>query len=406
MNVVVSIEQRFQRTPDGAVWTPAQGSHSFWSRYLAVFDSVRVVARVLDVPRAPAGWHRADGERVSFAAVPYYVGPWQYLLRSAAVKRTAAGAVGPADAVILRVASTIAGCIEPQLRRRRQPYGVEVVVDPHDVFSRGSVKHALRPFFRWWFARHLRRLCAGACAAAYVTQYALQKRYPCPNHSTWFSDVDISDGSWFLAPRAPRRTEGPFTLVSVGSLEQLYKAPDVLIDAAARCRQDGLHLRVLFAGDGKHRPELQARAVARGLGNDVVFHGRLPAGERIRAVLDQADAFVLPSRAEGLPRAMIEAMARALPCIGSTVGGIPELLPPEDMVPPGDPTALARKIREVLTDPERMARMSAHSVHKAREYSEAVLRTRRIAFYRYLKEKTEAWRIANEDHDRPDGASR
>jgi glycosyltransferase involved in cell wall biosynthesis len=149
---------------------------------------------------------------------------------------------------------------------------------------------------------------------------------------------------------------------------------------------------VLFAGDGKHRPELQARAAALGLGNDVVFHGRLPAGERVRALLDQADAFVLPSRAEGLPRAMIEAMARALPCIGSTVGGIPELLPPEDLVPPGDAAALARKIREVLTDPERLAQMSARNVQKAKEYSEDVLRARRLAFYRQVREKTEAWR--------------
>jgi glycosyltransferase involved in cell wall biosynthesis len=85
---------------------------------------------------------------------------------------------------------------------------------------------------------------------------------------------------------------------------------------------------------------------------------------------------------------MIEAMALGLPCIGSAVGGIPELLPLEDMVTPADATALSRKIREVVTDPERMARMSERNLKRAREYREGVLRERRITFYQYLKERT------------------
>jgi glycosyltransferase involved in cell wall biosynthesis len=56
---------------------------------------------------------------------------------------------------------------------------------------------------------------------------------------------------------------------------------------------------------------------------------------------------------------MVEAMGRSLPCIGTIVGGIPELLPPEDMAPPGKTDSLARKIQEVLNSPARMAKMSA-----------------------------------------------
>jgi glycosyltransferase involved in cell wall biosynthesis len=89
--------------------------------------------------------------------------------------------------------------------------------------------------------------------------------------------------------------------------------------------------------------------------------------------LDKADVFVLPSYQEGLPRAMIEAMARALPCIGSTVGGIPELLNQEDMIPPGNVAALADKIRSVVTNPERMNMMSARNWEKAKKYDLMVL---------------------------------
>ena len=73
---------------------------------------------------------------------------------------------------------------------------------------------------------------------------------------------------------------------------------------------------------------------------------------------------------------MIEAMARALPCIGSTVGGIPELLPAEDMVPPGDADGLARKISEIVSDSQRMQRMSARNLARAGDFQEDVLRER------------------------------
>ena len=157
----------------------------------------------------------------------------------------------------------------------------------------------------------------------------------------------------------------------------VVQAPDVLIDAVGECANHGLDLRLTVVGDGKHRAELESRVARLGLGNRVCFRGRLPAGEAICDELDRADLFALPSRTEGLPRAMIEAMARGLPCIGSTVGGIPELLPPEDLVPPNDSSALARKIAEVVADRRRMARMSARNLEAVRDYREETLRNRR-----------------------------
>jgi glycosyltransferase involved in cell wall biosynthesis len=189
-----------------------------------------------------------------------------------------------------------------------------------------------------------------------------------------------------------RSGTGPYTLITVGSLGHFYKAPDILIDAVGGCIQEGWDLRLVLVGDGKHRLELESRAAALGLDARVRFAGQLPAGAAVREELDKADLFVLPSRQEGLPRAMVEAMARGLPCIGSTVGGIPELLPPEDLVTPGEVGALIGKLQEVLGDPGRMARMSVRNLEKAWAYRDEALEARRFAFYRRVKEKTEAWR--------------
>ena len=409
MDLVITLEHRFDRTPDGAIWTQTMFAQHFWQRYLAVFDHVRVVARVRDVASVPLDWQPADGANISFARVPYYLGPWQYLWRRRQVQRAVEQAFDPSHAIILRVGSQLAACMQASLRRTGHPYAVEVVGDPYDVFAPGSIRHPLRPFFRWWFSRQLRQQCRGACAAAYVTEHALQRRYPAAANTLMagFSDVELSDAAFKVtayyssidlpqsaivaAPRYAQPKMPPYSLITVATLAQLYKAPDVLIDAVAACVREGLDLRLVLIGDGKHRPELAARAARLGLQERVTFLGQLPAGAAIRAQLDQADLFVLPSYQEGLPRAMIEAMARALPCIGSNVGGIPELLSAENMVLPGDVTALANKIREVVTDPQRMEQMSIRNLEKAKEYREDILHARRVAFYHQVREKTEAW---------------
>jgi glycosyltransferase involved in cell wall biosynthesis len=166
--------------------------------------------------------------------------------------------------------------------------------------------------------------------------------------------------------------------------------------------KEGLSLQLLMVGDGKHRSELEARAKALGLADRVIFLGQLQAGAQVHEQLDKADLFVLPSYQEGMPRAMLEAMARGLPCIGSTVGGIPELLPQEDMVPPGDAPALAEKIRDVLQDPERLSRMAKRNLEKAQRYSDQILHDKRVAFYQHVRDVTETW-LSQQDltlHDR------
>lgn len=392
MRVAVTLECRFARTPDGSVWNVAMFTYPFWRRYLEVFDCVRVIARVLDVDRAPPGAARADGERVEVWPLPHYQGPIEYLKQRSRVSRAVRSAVQRDDAVILRVGSPIAALLQTHLHRQGHPYAVEVVGDPYDMFAPGAVRHPLRPLLRQHFARQLRQLCARAAAAAYVTQHALQRRYPpaAEAFATHYSDVILEDADFATIPREPSGG-GPVQLITVGTLQQLYKAPDVLLEASAICIREGASVHLTIVGDGACQPRLERLAVALGIREQVRFLGKLPAGEAVRQAMDAADLFVLPSRQEGLPRAMIEAMARGLPCIGSTVGGIPELLSPEDLVSPGDAHALACKIREVVGDSARRTRMEQRNLRRAREYCESSLRPRRVEFYQHVRTMTENW---------------
>ena len=179
MRVLVTVEYRFRRTPDGAAWTETAYSYDFWRRYLEVFDGVEIFARALDLPAAHPEWCRADGPGVRLAPVPHYVGPFDYLMHYPGIRAAARRSSAPGSAVILRAPSILASHKASQLYRSGQPFGVEVIGDPWDTFAPGSVDHLLRPFFRRWISRQLREQCARAHAVAYVTKFALKSRYPC-----------------------------------------------------------------------------------------------------------------------------------------------------------------------------------------------------------------------------------
>ena len=395
MNLLINCPQHFDRTPDGQVWTNGQFPYSFWTRYLAIFGSVTVLARVRDVPELSAERQTASGTGVRFLGLPDYTGPRQYAFHARAVATVTRKAVQNGSAILLRPPNETTGWVLWYIRKSGRPYGVEVVADPYDVFGPNAIRHPLRPAFRWWFTRALKRQCASASVAAYVTERALQRRYPPAVNAfvTHYSDIELPENAFAFAPRRPRQN-GRARIIFVGTLAQLYKAPDALIDAVATCYA-GADIELVIVGSGRHQLELEQRAKARGLGHRVRFRGQLMSPLDVRAELDRADLFVLPSRQEGLPRAMIEAMARGLPCIGSNVGGIPELLAVEDMVPPNNVPALASKIVQVLQQPGRMQQMAARNFLKAGRYRDDVLNARRLQFYEVLRARTEEWLKGN-----------
>jgi glycosyltransferase involved in cell wall biosynthesis len=411
MDVTVTSEARYLVSPDGAVWSQVGFARNFWERYLEVFDKVRIVGRAVPVKQPPEGWMPVNSRDIVLCALPGYLGPLQYARQYPAI-RAAIGSAAPArGAVILRVASQISNMLEPLLRRKGQPYALEVVGDPYDLFAPGAVQHTFRPYFRWHFARHLRWQCLHASAVAYVTKRALQQRYPAQSASVNIADIDLpSDAapgrpvtthyssvelpSTSILERARQpKSQGPWQIVTVGTLAQNYKGIEVLIEAIARCIRAGVDLRATIVGDGQYRLDLVAQAERAGASDRIHFAGQVTSGEPVRQILDKADLFVLPSRQEGLPRAMIEAMARGLPCVGSAVGGIPELLEPPELVPVGDSVLLAARIQEVLSNPMRMEEMSRRNLAVAREYCESILSLRRKRFYEHVRRHAQTWEL-------------
>ncbi|QOJ14231.1 MAG: glycosyltransferase family 4 protein [Planctomycetia bacterium] len=399
MRIVVTSQHRYARTPDGRVWTDAKYAYSFWRRYLDVFDRVRVVARVRPIDAAPADWQPVTGEGVEVAPLPFVRGAWGWVRNLRAMRSAARSAIEPRDAVMLRAPGEVACCVDTWLWKQRRPYGVEVVGDPRELFAPGAVRSPFRPLLRALYPRRVRLECARATCAAYVTRETLQRSYPPPKAglSTHYSSIELRDEAFVERPRTgvePISESRPGRLLFVGSFGQMYKGPDVAIGALRRCRDAGVPVRLRMCGDGQHRPEMEAFADRLGVRDSVEFLGQVDSA-RVRQELDAADVFISPARQEGLPRAVIEAFARAAPTVASNVGGTAELVDEPERIELGSTeamaTALARRVIELLRDPPRRERLSARNLAVAAAYHERELSQRRRRMYEYLRSETEGW---------------
>ncbi|MCL4188780.1 MAG: glycosyltransferase [Rhodobacteraceae bacterium] len=149
-------------------------------------------------------------------------------------------------------------------------------------------------------------------------------------------------------PAAPPLPVGPLRLLCVGRLAE-QKGQLLLVDAFARLLVRHPAARLVLAGDGPMRGQLEAAIAARGLAGQVAITGWVDEG-RVRAELAASHALVLPSFAEGLPVVIMEAMAAGRPVVSTLVAGIPELVLPGRtgwLVPAGDAAALAAALEEL-----------------------------------------------------------
>lgn len=162
---------------------------------------------------------------------------------------------------------------------------------------------------------------------------------------------------------SPRRGgDGRFTLLSIGSL-QPYKGQAVLIEACRLLAERGLDFTCRIVGDGELRAALQGQVAAAGLQGRVELTGA-QTQEQVARLLATADGYVQPSvitpsgKMEGIPVALMEALACELPVVASRLSGIPELIRDEQtglLVEPRDAAALAAAIERLQADP-RLAR--------------------------------------------------
>lgn len=279
-----------------------------------------------------------------------------------AVLTGATRAAAAADVVVggMEWAASVVGAVAAM--RARKPFVAIVHPDLHAFRAHEHVPLAAWAGQRWAMRRAARVVAVseGAARSARALGVSEARLVTLPNpHAPWAEGV--------AAARRPAAA-GPLHLLTVGSLHAVKGSDRVPAIAAAAGDAMGSWTLV---GDGPEREGLAAALRARGLEGRVRLTGFEPEPSARYAA---ADLYVLPSRAEGLPLSLLEAMASGLPVVASECGGSVRALlsgePPAGLiVPADDPAALAGAIEALAADPSRRVAVAAEAQRRARAFA-------------------------------------
>ena len=313
------------------------GQHSrlldgYLERYIRAFDEVRYFSYLRE---SLADFTDDADLRARVRLIPgARVHPWLYALAMPAFHARAMAGCG-----VLRVFQ-VTGTIPAVIARRL--FGVPFVTTYgfwYAELARSRATHLLR--------RTVERLGLRAADAVIATTPELaadvQRRHPRADVHVIPNGVDTER----FRPRA-RRSDAPPTVLYAGRFSE-EKNLDVLIEAAGKLASR-IPFRLMLIGDGDRRAALEAQAGSLRLAVDFrrfVDHREMPF------MMAGADVFVLPSRTEGHPKILLEAMSSGLACVASAVPGNRALV--DDgrtgvLVAPGDAGALAEALERVLVD--------------------------------------------------------
>lgn len=285
------------------------------------------------------------------------------------------------DFVIIRLPSLIGLMAVFITRIKRKKYLIEVVGCAWDSYFNYSLKGRFTALPLYLITRYFVKRCNNVI---YVTNNFLQKRYPSnAKNQTGCSDVEVIIDKKVINSRLINNSKQIKNIIKIGmigSLESKYKGYDTAIKALDILKRKGEFNFVLELVGGGNSNYVNKLIFKYKLENEIRIIGTLPHPKGIFKWLDSIDIYLQPSRQEGLPRALVEAMSRGCACVGSNTGGIPELLMPEYIHKKSDFHKLSSLISDLFNF-EKRKKNSINSFEKASNYNKKSLDAERLRFY-------------------------
>jgi glycosyltransferase involved in cell wall biosynthesis len=353
-------------------------NYTLWKRYLEVFDEIKVVSRFAKLPKDIKMDQRqlSSGPNVSFEEVPTISDPINMIKNRNKASKVIYDSLREADILIARLPSEIGLLAISIAKKMKKPWAVEVVGHAWDsLWNYGNIQGKV---YAPILTLRTRNVVKKAPLALYVTKNYLQSKYP--NKGTSFACSDVFLKKTINLPLEKCKEKKKYTIGLIGSMAANYKGIDTALFALSELKKKyDIKFEFRILGEGNSLP-FKSLADTLGIKNDVVFSGTLSNGEQVFKWLDELDLYLQPSRTEGLPRALIEAMSRGIPCISTHVGGVPELLPDDCLVEPGNYKKLSNLIYKVLTDTVFRMRLAEVNINKADEYTIDKLNNKRYDF--------------------------
>lgn len=354
-----------------------------WERYLKVFSSVTVCTRCKQVEsRMARGVDMLTGDNVRFdGRIGMFKGPEVFF--NARIRDIIRADILANDGVIVRLDSFLGLLTIWECKKLKRPYLIEVVGCAWDSFwNHGPLGKVLAPFMFLLMRRAIKQ----APYVIYVTKHFLQSRYPTKGLNTNISNVALPQIDDNILEHRLKRIEEmnditPVHLMTAANVGVRYKGFQFVIKALGVIKKRMGRCRFVYhiVGEGD-QTYLRKIARACNIDDNVVFHGGVKKAEVFRLLQYETDIYIQPSLQEGLPRAMIEAMSYGLPCIGTDVAGIPELLSSESIYRRRDnmPKSIASLLERFSKD--IMLEQASANFNSAKNYSADILNARRTNF--------------------------
>ncbi len=386
MNVLYCHDNVYFHSEMGDIYSSGQFPYSYFVPFIEAFGNVTVIGRgqYLNKDRDIKKLNVCLGPAIDFALMPNInsiCGLWKYY---ALVNEKLERLVSEADAVIIRAVSDIGWLAFHHAKKQNKPIAMEMSACAWDsTWNHGSPYGKLYAPVRYYRDK---KMTAQASHVIYVSQHFLQKRYATQGVTAMASNVRIErpDPAFLVRRLEKIRSRGPDDFIVIGligtlghKLKGIHTALQALKHMEHR-RPAQFIFRIL--GPGNPEP-YRAEAEALGLQDHVIFDGTIQTGEKVLDWLMNVDLYIQPSFQEGVPRATIEAMSRGCPVIGSTAGGIPELLPSRWLHKPGDYKRLASLMLEMLGDAGLQEQAAQENFEKSKAYASEILTPIRKKFW-------------------------
>ncbi len=389
MKVLFVHDHFYYMSDDGTTLSKGQYHHSVWDRYFNHFDDLTVVGR--DGGHASQdenGINIASCDNVKFNLFQNK-NSLKGLLDRKDLKQKIATLVSNNDVIILRGISELGTMAYNEAKKQNKFIALEMVSCAWDeLWNHGSL--LAKVYAPWRFLLAL-KITKNSDAVIYVTQKFLQNRYPTrANIVAQASNVQITDDAFKQIKISPKKH---YKIGLIGTLKNKLKGVDVAIEAVRLLHtRDKDHFTLHILGPGDPKP-YQDKVNALGLSSHIHLDGIRESGKNVWEWLRDLDLYIQPSFQEGVPRAMIEAMAQGLPAIGSNAGGIPELISDDLIVKKGDAKMLADKIEKLLDDDELRTVQSHQNYETAKKYKNETLSKIRSEFWNNVKNATKTKKI-------------
>ncbi len=308
------------------VYARSYGYDIWKERYLPNFSKIKVCFRTKKTNKNLKGISdRSSGPSVEFdKRIGMFKGPEVFL--STRIKKIIRDNIKDNEGVIVRLDSFLGLQTILECRRLNKPYMIELVGCAWDSFwNHGLSGKVLAPYLFLRTKKEVKR----APFVVYVTSEFLQKRYPTKGINTNISNVKLNKQKpEDLVNRLEKisNCDKKIVLGTAANVDIRYKGQQFVIEALGILKEKGFtnfEYQILGAGD---QTFLLSMAKKFNVQDQVKMLGSFPHEKVFEWLKQDLDVYIQPSLQEGLPRSVIEAMSVGLPCIGSDVAGIPELL--------------------------------------------------------------------------------